>query len=48
MYGKLFEAILDKVEGLGLQVDVETVVTDFEEGVMRAVGGVFGRQVISK
>ena len=35
-------AILDKVEGLDLEMDVEIMVTDFEEGVLCAVAGVVG------
>ena len=47
-HDELFQAVVDKCEEFGLEMYVQTVVTDFEEGVLRAVAGVFGREVQSK
>ena len=48
VYDELFQAVVDKCEEFGLEMDVQAVVTNFEEGVLRAVAGVFGREVQSK
>ncbi|KAG7177330.1 hypothetical protein Hamer_G000652 [Homarus americanus] len=47
-YEELFQVIVDKCANLSYDVDVETLVTDFEDGVLRAVLAVFGRDVESK
>jgi len=35
VYDELFQGVVDKVEEFGFEMDVQTVVTDFEEGVLR-------------
>lgn len=47
-YEELFQAIVDKCADLNYYINVQTVVTDFEDGVLRAVLAVFGRDVESK
>ena len=47
-YDELLQAIVDKYEAIGLVMNVQTIITDFEEAVLRAVAGVFGRDVNSK
>lgn len=44
-YQELFQAIVDKCEALGLTLNVAKVVSDFEDGLLRAINAVFGRQV---
>lgn len=44
-YQELFQAIVDKCEELGLTLHVTKVVSDFEDGLLRAINAVFGRQV---
>jgi hypothetical protein len=45
-YQELFQAIVDKCEELGLTLNVTKVVSDFEDGLLRAINAVFDRQVI--
>ena len=45
---ELFQAVVDKCEEYWFEMDVQTVITAFEDGVPRAVAGVFGRDVQSK
>ncbi|KAG1662801.1 hypothetical protein GQR58_020745 [Nymphon striatum] len=47
-YEELFRAIMDKIEELGLPLDVDQAMTDFEDAVLRAVQGVFGRNIRSR
>ncbi|KAG7165673.1 putative MULE transposase domain-containing protein 4 [Homarus americanus] len=47
-YEELLQAIVDKCADLNYSIPVKTVVTDFEDGVLRAVLAVFGRDVESK
>ncbi|CAI9720694.1 Hypothetical predicted protein [Octopus vulgaris] len=44
-YDELFQAIVDKCADLSYSSNVQVVVTDFEDGVLRAVLAVFGRDV---
>ena len=44
-YQELFQTIVDKCEELGLTLNVTKVVSDFEDGLLRAINAVFGRQV---
>ena len=44
-YTELFQAIVDKCNNRNLQLNVQTIVTDFEDAVLRAVAAVFGRQI---
>lgn len=44
-YEELFQAIIDKCNNMGLQINITKVVTDFEDGLLRATSAVFGRQV---
>ncbi len=48
VYCELFDAIIDKCHELGYDLQVQTVVTDFEEAVLRAVSSSFGRGVQNK
>ncbi|KAG7159849.1 putative MULE transposase domain-containing protein 6, partial [Homarus americanus] len=47
-YEELLQAIVDKCADLNYSITVKTVVTDFEDGVLRTVLAVFGRDVESK
>ncbi|KAL8577385.1 hypothetical protein ACOMHN_060207 [Nucella lapillus] len=44
-YERLFQAVVDKCAELDLELNVQTVVTDFEDAVLRAAVAVFGRDV---
>ncbi|CAG2208660.1 unnamed protein product [Mytilus edulis] len=44
-YRELFQSLVDKCQASHLQLNVQTVVTDFEDGVLRAVSAVFGRHI---
>ena len=44
-YEEFLQAIKDNCTNLGLQMNVETIVTDFEDSVLRAEISVFGRQL---
>jgi hypothetical protein len=44
-YEELFQAVIDKCNNLGIAVNITKVVTDFEDGLLRATSAVFGRQV---
>ena len=44
-YQELFQAIVDKCDELGLTLNVTKVVSDFEDGLLRAINPVFDRQV---
>ena len=44
-YQELFQAIVDKCEELGLTLNVTKVVSDLEDGLLRAFNAVFDRQV---
>ena len=43
-YQERFQAIVDKCEELGLTLNVIKVVSDFEDGLLRAINAVFDRQ----
>ena len=43
-YTDLFQALVDRCQARQYQMAVQTVVTDFEDNVLRAVTAVFGRQ----
>lgn len=45
---ELFDAIVDRSSELGYNLQVQTVVSDFEDAVLRAVSASFGREVDSK
>jgi hypothetical protein len=42
---ELLQADIDKCNNLGIAVNITKVVTDFEDGLLRATSAVFGRQV---
>jgi len=44
-YRELFQALVDRCQANQLQMAVQTVVTDFEDSVLRAVTAVFGRHI---
>ena len=44
-YKERFQAIVDKCEELGLTLNVTKVVSDLEDGLLRAFNAVFDRQV---
>ena len=44
-YEELFQAVIDKCNNVGIAVNITKVVTDFEDGLLRATSAVFGRQV---
>ncbi|KAL8594414.1 hypothetical protein ACOMHN_018122 [Nucella lapillus] len=44
-YERLFQPVVDKCAELDLELNVQTVVTDFEDAVLRAAVAVFGRDV---
>ena len=48
VYEELFQAVVDKCEELGHGMFVETVITDFEDSILRSVVAVFGRSVTSR
>jgi 2-hydroxy-3-keto-5-methylthiopentenyl-1-phosphate phosphatase len=43
-YRELFQSIVDNCHASNLQLNVQTIITDFEDAVLRAVTAVFGRQ----
>lgn len=47
-YKELFQAVIDKCADLNYDIHVQTIVTDFEDNVLRAIAAVFGREVSSK
>ncbi|CAI9740003.1 Hypothetical predicted protein [Octopus vulgaris] len=47
-FEELFQAIVDECEDLSYSINVQTVVTDFEDGALRAVLARFGCDVESK
>ena len=44
-YTELFQAIVDRCHASNHQLQVQTVITDFEDSVLRAVSAVFGRHI---
>ena len=44
-YRELFQCLVDKCVSLNIEMNVETIITDFEDAVLRAVSAVFGRNV---
>ncbi|CAG2241518.1 unnamed protein product [Mytilus edulis] len=44
-YQSLFQAIADKINDLGLTVNFRKIVSDFEDGILRATAAVFGRNI---
>ena len=44
-YEQLFQCLVDKCAEQNLEMNVQTVITDFEDAVLRAVVAVFGRDV---
>ena len=48
VYEELFQALVDRCTDMDLQLNVRYVITDFEDAVLRAVVGVFGRDISSK
>ena len=46
-YEALFQTVLDECTNMNLDINISNVVTDFEDGVLRAVTAVFGRHVNS-
>ena len=47
-FEELFQAIVDECADLNYSINVQTMVTDFENGALRAVFAVFVRDVESK
>lgn len=48
VYSELFDVIVDRITRLEMNLNVKTVVTDFEDAVLRAVSASFGREVETK
>ena len=44
-YRELFQSIVDNCHASNLQLNVQTIITDFEDAVLRAVTAVFGRHI---
>jgi hypothetical protein len=44
-YKELFQSIVDNCHASNLQLNVQTIITDFEDAVIRAVTAVFGRHI---
>jgi hypothetical protein len=44
-YRELFQSIVDNYHASNLQLNVQTIITDFEDAVLRAVTAVFGRHI---
>jgi hypothetical protein len=47
-YRELFQSIVDNCHASNLQLNVQTIITDFEDAVLRAVTAVFGRHINHK
>ena len=47
-YEEMLQAVTDKCTDLGLNIAIQTVVTDFEDAAMKAVTSIFGRHVSTK
>ena len=44
-YRELFQSMVDHCHASNLQLNVQTIITDFEDADLRAVAAVFGRHI---
>jgi hypothetical protein len=44
-YRELFQSIVDKCHASNLQLNVQTIITDFDDAVLIAVTDIFGRHI---